>query len=553
MRINDGNGMKRFALLALLTLCWPALSQAQPSEIHASVDRTRISTDETLVLSVRVSPPTGAQPDFSLLSKDFEVLDTASNSVYLNNNGQVQSYTQWQLTLAPRQAGKLVIPSFQYQDQYSDALVIEVQPAQFSSGQRPDTFLELTADLETPYVQQQVLLTIKLYTAVPLRIEDAPALDLPQTLLVHLGNNQYQKRLGGKAYTVSELRYALFPQQSGELVIPAQRYTISQGNRFSWNQPQQLKRVTSNALTLRVQPQPQQFTGRHWLPADSLQLTEQWSSEQWMVGEPVTRTLLLSGNKISAAQLPAFELAPPPDFKLYPEPGRTDEQKTTEGLTSQLSQTLALVPTRAGELTLPAVQLHWWNTQLQRQETLSLPERTIVVAENPGLARAPAEPAGVPVQAAATDNSAGFWPWLALALGLSNLVCLGLLWRGRTTDRPGHAAPASPPADRPSLAALRQLCQQPLTPASARAILTWLSRWCLVEQGLRAEVYLARHPGELAAQYQALEAFVYGQHTGYDGDLSQLASLVRQAPRAGTGTGAADQPSLPPLYPTHAH
>ena len=159
--MNAGNVRGLRALILLLTALFTLPSLA--ADISATVDRREIGLDETVRLVVRVSPQTSQSPDFSLLEQQFEILGRNQSSQYRNFNGRVEAYTEWQLVLAPRQAGRLLIPSFQFGDQFSDAIELQVSAARDAlDGSQPDMFLELTADLKTPYVQQQVLATLTL-------------------------------------------------------------------------------------------------------------------------------------------------------------------------------------------------------------------------------------------------------------------------------------------------------------------------------------------------------------------------------------------------------
>lgn len=439
--MNAGNvGLRWLAGLALLLCSLATLADT----ISATVDRRELNLDETLRLLVRVSPQANQTPDFGLLENQFDVLSRNQSSQYRNFNGQVEAFTEWQLILAPKAAGKLLIPSFQYGSQFSDAIEIQVKDTSSAlSGIKPDIFLELTADLKTPYVQQQVLATLTLYTAVALRIEDAPELNVPGALVVPLNQSQFQKRVDDKVYSVSELRYALFPQQSGELEIPIQTFTVtSGGNNWGGFNRGQIKRVRSQPLTLEVKPQASQFPGNHWLPATNVQLEDNLADNlTWQVGDPITRRITLRAEGVTADQLPALTLPDVNHLKQYRETPEKNQQENLNGVSAMITETIALVPTAPGQVQLPAVTLQWWDTNTQQPRTASIPARTVTVAGSLPQTQAPLHTASAPPEqqltTPATDSasvSAGFWPWVAAVLGLTNLLSLWLLWhRGKIT------------------------------------------------------------------------------------------------------------------------
>src|SRR5690606_10560658 len=52
-------------------------------------------------------------------------------------------------------------------------------------------------------------------------------------------------------------------------------------------------------------------------------------------------------------------------------------------------ETQAIVPTRSGNFTLPAVRVQWWDTVNQQLRTAELPEQKLIVADNPLMPNTP--------------------------------------------------------------------------------------------------------------------------------------------------------------------
>lgn len=573
--MNAGNGTHtvrtqatstrlRWWLLMIALLCAPSVFGA---EISARVDRARLSIDETLQLLVRVSPQADTGPDFSQLEAQFDILGRTQNSQYRNINGQVEAFTEWQITLAPKATGKLIIPSFEYQGSYSDAILLDVtDAASFDQGSAPDLFLEVTVDKEQAFVQEQILVSVKLHTAIPLRIQDASALTASDSLIVNLGDTQYQKRVGDKVYTIKELRYALFPQKSGALEIPLQTFTVITGSNRSWNNPFQIdtggtRRVRSQAIKLDIKPTPSQFTGKHWLPAQQLTLTEEGidDTDNWIVGEPLTRKIHIAARGLTENQIPALSLQAPQGLKFYSEPADRKDQVHADGVSTQITETLAIVPTRPGEYTLPGITLHWWNTQTQSPEVAQLPARTVTVINNPEL---PVPPENLPAVAPAVQlpappattatASAGHthWFWVSLALLASNLLTLGLWLKSFKVRQPAAAAQVKTPVTGPQWQQLAQLCEGELTHARAVNILRWLDNWAkpLGKQPLTDRLASA-NLHTLAEDVAALEAYAYSPEARFTGALDRILAQVKTIRVPGPTEAPKQTGALRPLYP----
>ena len=146
--------------------------------VRAYVDRNPISVDETVRLVVELQgQSSGDSPDLSMLKKDFDVLETSQNSQTTIINGRTSTSTQWVSTLAPKRIGKMKIPPINIGGKFSEPLVLTVQ--QQTQGEQSnagkDIFLEASVEPKDPYVQSQILYTLRLFHAVPLQegeIED---------------------------------------------------------------------------------------------------------------------------------------------------------------------------------------------------------------------------------------------------------------------------------------------------------------------------------------------------------------------------------------------
>src|SRR5690606_2233026 len=166
----------------------------------------------------------------------------------------------------------------------SDPIEITVESqSQAPQSTSQDVFVEAKVEKDSVYVQEQILLTLRLYTSVNLNGAELQPLEMTDALVVDLGDTQFQTTLNGKAHIVVERVYSIFPQHSGELVIPSLTYNVSvrTGQRDPWSDPFGNRRSTALRLrtdeqTIKVNSVPPQFSGQDWLPAKNLQLTEHW-------------------------------------------------------------------------------------------------------------------------------------------------------------------------------------------------------------------------------------------------------------------------------------
>ncbi len=479
-------------LFYFLLLLWTLTATVQAAEVKVHADRNEIHADESFQLVFSTSEELQTNPDFTPLTRLFDVLNQSSGSNYQFINGR-KSFTQsWTLNLMPKGHGEFIIPSIDFGGIRNDPAKITILPPRHGGTSKTDDdlMLEVSFDQGQVYVQGQLLLTLRIKHAVPLAggSLSEPELSDPDAIIERLGDDRtYETRLGNKPFAIIERRYAIFPQHSGTLTLKPIRFDaeVSLSPRrafdpFARNTTQ--RRLLGDEQKVEVLAAPSGFSGGAWLPAQSLQLVEQWPEQeatQWHAGEPITRTLAIIADGLTSAQLPPLEQPLPDGLKAYPDQPALSQQATDKGLIATRQEKVAIIPAHAGSFTLPAMQLKWWNAAAGHEETAQLPARTVTVL--PAVDGLQGPPSTNPVNAGdasplptgtagevgtrVNDGERRLWQGLSGLFALLWLATLLLCWwRARRGAAPGSGQPARPSDTR----ALRQQLQQACTSGDAR-------------------------------------------------------------------------------------
>ena len=346
---------------------------------------------------------------------------------------------------------------------------------------------------------------------------------------------------------VIEVRYAIHPLRSGELELPAQVFSATLVER---NDPDTFNpfgprtgrsvQVSSPVIPLQVRPIPAEYPAdTPWLPATALTLEEHWSeaSEPLTVGDSLTRSLTLRAEGLAGTQLPPLPLAEVSGLRRYPDQPKLESRIGETGLTGVREQREALVPTQAGELEIPALEVVWWNLTSDRLERATLPARRLAVQADPLLETPPAT-------GEAGSSTARLWPWqLSTALlGLTSLLGFGLWWHARRQPAIPRSLPvaANP---RSLLDELKRACQANDPQATRQA----LDAWARALPETLAEMAARCVP--LSDALDGLNGVLYGE-SGQQWDGQQLWLAIRDLPPRPDSTPASNgNGGLPPLYP----
>ena len=248
--------------------------------------------------------------------------------------------------------------------------------------------LEWTLDDTRPYVQQTVLLRLRLRSSEALATADPEVAARGDVLLEQVAGPSTSTRdtPGSGRELVTEFVFALTPLSAGDLEVPAPRVNGTRAGSSA--------RYTAAAPTpVRLSVRPPAAGVQPWLPLRSLSLDARLDRPERLVpGQPVTLALELSAVGSDAAALPSLEdELKSPDFRIYREQTLTESGLSPDGRapTGRRTEYYTLIPQGGGALRLPELRVPWWNLDTDARQVALLPMRTVTVAGGVGAFRLP--------------------------------------------------------------------------------------------------------------------------------------------------------------------
>lgn len=380
--------VRQIVLAALLAI---VASSLWAQEIETSVDRTELARGETLTFTIRVfDRRQGMQLDLTPLTDEFDVLGTRTSSQVRSINGNVESWTDYIVTLFPLTEGDLTIPAIQVNESYTEPVTILVRNEGPRSNQgNEELFLELETNKESIYVQEQLLFAVRLYYTINgIRNPQFTELEIPDTVIQLIGSpNQYEKLIDGVRYGVYEKRYVIFPQRSGALEIPdiLFRGEVTDGSSNFVFRNLNTRRVTAftEGIEIEILGRPESARdSEYWLPSRGLTVAEEWEGpiDDLQIGDTLTRTITMRASGLDGAVLPPLGEMQVEGANVYPEPSEIERMFVDGSIVGTRVEISSIVATEAGALEIPEVVIPWWNVDTDQQEFARIPAVTIEIA-----------------------------------------------------------------------------------------------------------------------------------------------------------------------------
>jgi len=275
-----------------------------------------------------------------------------------------------------------------------------------------DIFLKAVPSKSNPLQGEQITVTYKLYTRVPVSlngIDKIPSYEgfWSQDLIKDKDKYaQYNETLNGQKYMVAEIRkVALFPQKGGKLIIdPLQVDIVAQlqtkKKRNTFNDPffdnffndsffgssvQNVKKtIRSNSVAINVkalpaQNKPADFSGA----VGRFELNPSVDRKELKANEALTMRLSISGKgNLNLIEKPNVVF--PPDFEAYDPKIIDNIAYTANGVSGTRTFEYLVIPRNPGEFTIKPASFSYFDLKKNTYIRLQTPEYTIRVQKGDG-------------------------------------------------------------------------------------------------------------------------------------------------------------------------
>jgi hypothetical protein len=241
-------------------------------------------------------------------------------------------------------------------------------------------------------------------------------------------------QIGGVTYAGITETYVIYTQQAGVFHLPSAQIAVP----YAAAPPKTTTgHVALPALSFRADVPAAAKDLDYFLPTINLTIQQKWSAplKNLRAGDSIERTITVTATKMQAMLIPPLPLDAPTGIRVYPEEPAVQDQKTDRGdfVYGRRTQSAKYFISKAGDYTLPPIELKWWNIASNRLVIATLPAVLITAASNPNsIAELPPEPEPT---LAAPVRKISFWRryrskiLLTASLCITALVLAWVSWR----------------------------------------------------------------------------------------------------------------------------
>ncbi|MDX1303251.1 BatD family protein [Photobacterium sp.] len=223
-------------------------------------------------------------------------------------------------------------------------------------------------------VNQQVILNIEVATSRwftgGTRIGAIDVANLIAKQRNQLATN-FSDRKGEQTWSRQRWEVTLYPQASGSFVIPPVpvwvKVSVPDGSNVAgtlYTPPLRFEAALPTGMVSDQTP---------WFVASNVEIEQQWqtSHEQLKVGDAITRTVTVSAQDSLSVLLPNLlsDLSTQ-QYHTYPQPHQLSDTQTRGDYQSTRTEQSVYVIQQGGDITLPDIEFHWWNSKSNQLETV---------------------------------------------------------------------------------------------------------------------------------------------------------------------------------------
>lgn len=188
-----------------------------------------------------------------------------------------------------------------------------------------------------------------------------------------------------KKYATLTFYYLVFPYSEGDLEIP--EITMSTNIPPEGGYKGEPRTIKTQPQKIKVKPIPYNKDEKVWMVAKSASISEKWSksTSNLKVGDVIERSITINANGTLPSLISPLDIEEPESVSIYPKAPVLKDKRNDEDVNGQRIESYSYLFEEAGELSISAVEVSWFNPNNQKTYKRIIPEQLITILPNPDL------------------------------------------------------------------------------------------------------------------------------------------------------------------------
>ncbi|GEM_PF-6819992 len=379
--------LKNILLFLLLSV---SLTFAQDKSIILSVDKSTLSIGETTILNISLlNIKSSEQPQIENLG-NFTVNYRGTSSKVSIVNGDYKAEKIYSYIIRAEKEGNFTIgPAIVKvgnKTLRSNTIDIKVTKNKIDNRNQEDKniFIKVSPTKNSVYLNQEIILSVRLYRRLntyDIRM-NIPAIN--EFIIEKLTDvKEFYEIINNKKYLVSEIKYALYPTQTGVFTIPP--FVIQCNlesneniidnffkNPFAIANTREVS-IQSNPTNIEVKPfsKPIYAVGNYTFKYNI-------DKSKIKIGESATITFTINGegNLNLSDKLTLSEVI---GLRYYPDKPKVTISKTENGVLSEKTEKIVVISEKEGTFKISAKPIIFYNPTTEKYHEINLPAINIDV------------------------------------------------------------------------------------------------------------------------------------------------------------------------------
>ena len=385
-------------------------------ELNLSIDKKVISEGDVLYLTISYDGDSHEKPDFSHILEDFVVTHNSTSRQYSMINGVVTQTKKWTIGLKPLKTGKITIKPVKLDGLTSNYEEVEVKelsnvayvPDSNENINSPYFQIEQKLENNSLYLNQQGVLWVTIYDSIGLNNgslnidekskEDWLILPILEKPIIN------QETINNKKMNVINFAFAVFPQKSGDILLPlfsfegdyvknvdfglanlSNQFGLFGGGIQSMFGETVPVRMKTKEKTIKIKPAINNVNIQQWFPVKSVNVSSSVSQTNgFMVGDAFSYEIKVRAVGVTQSLFPLINIKAVEGLKQYQEKPEFVEEVVGKDIVTTATYNVVYIPEKSGELSIPSVDVYWFNVNKDLVEISSLKEQKIKVKPRDG-------------------------------------------------------------------------------------------------------------------------------------------------------------------------